>query len=334
MTKDDTDDQLLAVARDLRQIEVLDLDLAAHAIGRSAHRDMPGGPGMVMLAPDANLEAWEHRIEAAEEAHYEWCARDTHRDCRIADHVQDHDEAIEPPLQTLLFWSEQWRTEHGRELDTRPTIASEAGFLRRVLEWAWSHEPRFDDFAADVRQARYRIENLLRAGHRAHRTRVPCNQPGCTSTPRLVKVYAAEARNDHYRCPGCKHRYNEGEFERAYAAQLRSEGAERYVPKVDAVHTLRGLQRSERTIRSWFAPAERVADRCTECGVEQEPQEHAACPEEYDIDDVCGGALVAVWDDLEAVVEGWCDLATRQVWVWWPTLWRLHRSTATRRRSA
>lgn len=331
MTEQETPDPLLQVAKDLRQIEVLDFDLHRHAVTRSSHRDMPGGQAMVMLAPDANLEAWEHRIEASEVQHYDWCERDNHKLCHIADHVQDHDED-EPPLQTLLFWSEQWRVEHNRETDQPPTVASEAAFLRRVLTWAWHSEPQFEDFAEDVRQARLRIENLLRAGHRAHRTRVPCNR--CAKRPRLVKIYADDAKDDHYRCPHCKHRYDQDDFDRAYAAQLRSEGAERYVRKADAVGTLRSLGRSERTIRSWFAPAEQVADRCIECGREQEPQEYPACPED-DGEGECGGLLVPVWDrDLDTVVESWCHLGTHAVWVWWPTLWRLHLSTATRRRSA
>ncbi|MGH8879521.1 MAG: hypothetical protein ACRD0P_19590, partial [Stackebrandtia sp.] len=106
----DTDDPTLPVARDLTEITNLVADLAAEALARAGSPGMPGGDAMVMLAHDASLEAWEHRVETAETAHYTWCPRHDHRRCRVVEHVADHDPDWEPPLQTLLWWSEQLRT--------------------------------------------------------------------------------------------------------------------------------------------------------------------------------------------------------------------------------
>lgn len=236
---------VVKVARDLREIvamcEHLD-DQAEHkANARIDGTVLPGGLAMVALAGVANIEAWESRFETAERL-----GLDT-------SYSEDEDDSWEPPLQTLCFWSEQWRAEHGAEYDRRPTVASEANFIRWALDWAWDHEPRWDDFAADIRRARVRIENVLYAGNRAERTRVVCNQ--CDKTPRLIRKYGDEldGSGDWWRCPACKYRFDAEGVSKAHAYMLRSEGAERWVEQVDAIGTLKAQGRPERTIRAWLA---------------------------------------------------------------------------------
>lgn len=242
-------DELVKVARDLREIETLSDDLADQALHKATDPLMPGGDAMVMLAHVASLEAWEHRAETLERI---WAEDPFATDADRPDFSHE-DDAWEPALQTLAFWSEQWREAHGRVSDRRPTIASEAGFLRQVLHWAYDHEPRWDDFAKDIRTARLRIENVLRAGMRSERSRVPCSNTTCPTKPKLVKVYRDHIEHDHYKCPGCKHRYTHDDYQRAYARYLRSEGADRFVRITDAVGMLRAVGRPERTIRKWFA---------------------------------------------------------------------------------
>lgn len=260
------------VARNLSAIEDMTAALLTQAVHKANDREMPGGDAMVALASVASPEAWEHIFEAAE-AH--------ERDTTYAD---DQDDTWEPPLQTLLFWSEQWRAEHGYELDRRPTIASEAGFIRWALNWAWENEAKWDDFARDIHRARLRLEDVLYAGRRAERSRVVC--PDCDGV-RLIKVYGETERFDGWKCPACKKRLDADEFKRAHAKQLRSQGAERYVQWRDALATLRTQGRPERTVRQWV---------------------------------------------IDGEVDGFCDLSTRVLWVWWPDLWRLHVATPTRQR--
>lgn len=268
-------DPVTKVARNLSAIEDMTAQLLTQAVHKANDREMPGGDAMVALASVASPEAWEHIFEAAEAGE---------RDTSYAD---DQDDAWEPPLQTLLFWSEQWRAEHGYELDRRPTIASEAGFIRWALNWAWENEPHFDDFAKDIHRARLRLEDVLYDGRRAERSRVVCDR--CERAPRLVKVYGDTEHEDRWKCPACKHRFDVGEFNDAHARQLRSQGAARYVPWRDALATLRTQGRPERTVRQWV---------------------------------------------IDGEVDGFCDLRTRALWVWWPDLWRLHVATPTRRRAS
>jgi hypothetical protein len=116
---------------------------------------MPGGLATVALAPVASLEAWEHQYETLEAL-------------GRGEHVADEDDTWEPPLATLLYWSEQFRVIHNRESDRRPTITTEAGFIRGCLNWATDHEPRFTAFAQDIHRARTRLEDLVHAGRRTN----------------------------------------------------------------------------------------------------------------------------------------------------------------------
>lgn len=267
-------DAVTKVARNLSEIERLVVDLAEQAIHDANDREIPGGDALAALAPVASPEAWENVYEASE-----GLGRDV-------SHVADEDDTDEPPLQTLLYWSEAWRTEHGYLLDGRPTLASEANFIRWCLPWAWEHEERFDDMARDIAKARRGLEDTLYAGNRAERSRVVC--PACENPPRLIKVYGGEdPADDGWKCPRCKARFDAEDFRRAHAKQLRSEGAEKFVSLRDAIGTLKAQGRPERTIRKWFG---------------------------------------------ECQVEAWCDARTREVFAWWPDLWRLHLTTPTRKR--
>ena len=231
-------DAVTKVARDLTAIEELACHLEAQAIAKANDPDyLPGGKATVSLAAVANLEAWENIFEARE-------ARDLD-----TSHGSDEDDAWEPPLQTLCFWSEQWRAEHGAEYDQRATIASEANFIRYLLPWAWDNEIHWDDFARDINRARVRLEDTLYAGRRVERTRVNCIDVDCERKPRLIKVYGETARFDGWKCPACKRRYDAEDYRLAKADQLASQDANRHVPMQDA---RAAIGRSDRTFRKWL----------------------------------------------------------------------------------
>lgn len=283
-----TSDPLGKVDRDLGEIIDLHAKLLTQAVRDGAHRLMPGGHAMVALANVANMEAWENQQQATERYEQAYTS--------VED--EDPDDAWSP-FQLLEFWSEQWRREHGAEYGRRPTIATEASFLRWCLNWAWENEPAWNDFAQDVNLARLKLENILTAGNRVERTRVQCDATDCLErqTERgieqpkarnLIRLVDVRGREDVWKCPGCRGRFDEHGFKRATARQMHHERAERFVPLPDAISTLISQGRGERTVRRWLAP--NVTDH-------------------------------------ESVVQGYCEVTTRRVFVFWPDLWRRHLAT-------
>lgn len=236
------------VARDLTEIVAMCAQLDDQAEHKAQTTidgtSLPGGLAMVALGPVANIEAWSNLEDAAERTGKPYVS------------VEDEDGDWEPPLQTLVFWSEQWRTEHGAEYGNRPTVASEANFIRWALDWAWDNELRWVDFAADVRRARVRIENVLYAGNRAERTRIVCSE--CDTAPRLIRKYGNEAdgSDDWWLCPSCRARFDKDGIGRAHAKMLRSEGAAKWIEQADAIGTLKAQGRDERLIRRWLEQGE------------------------------------------------------------------------------
>lgn len=233
------------VDADLKAIEKMVESLEDEAVHKASHRLMPGGAAMVALHPGANLEAWENRNQATERYSKAYTMAD----------LEDPEKSW-PPFQLLRFWSEQWRVQRGADYLDRPTITTEANWLRYALEWAWE-DPGFEGFAKDVRSARLKLEDILTDGTRAERSRIVCDQ--CDANKRLILAYAGTAddrSDDVWKCPACKHRFNPDGVKRAHAKMLRSEGAERWVHQIDAIGVLRGQGRSERTVRQWLAEGE------------------------------------------------------------------------------
>lgn len=342
-------DPVTRVARDLTAIIDMTASLDDEAVHKAGAmidgRGLPGGLATVSAEPAAHLHEWAEFIAYAEMHHYAECHKDNHRKCVVygAEHVKDEDPEWEPPLQTLLFWTDDLRAQRGDNYGVKPTISTEANYLRHLLNHLWETELRWVDFAKDINAARVRMENVLHAGKRRTLTRVPCDRckPAAPrkEAHRLVLIHgkADDGSSDFWKCPGCKVRLDGPAYQRALAKRLRSEGAARYVSLRDAIGVLKAQGRSERTVRKWLAPpTEHVADVCTECGARWEPSQWPACPaaiETDDGEDECGGFLRAVFEgDPEAVVDGYCEVKTRRSLVWWPDLWRLHLTTQARRR--
>lgn len=165
-----------------------------------------------------------------------------------------------------------------------------------------------------------------------------CANPRCPDafTP-PAETWASDAEHDAWKCPACRHRFTPHELQQAHARMLRRPEAERWVRAQEAVATLKAQGRPIRTIRRWLGPRLELVDRCSECAAVWDHREHPACPAVVRDDEgqevECGGELVERWQgDPDAVVEGWCDLATHTTWLWWPDLWRLHLTTRRTRR--
>lgn len=253
-------DPLVRIARDLRAILVMAPLLTERGIDLSADHEMPGGDALVALAPVALPSAWERRAELVEAA---WM--DEHATfCRLSDRTRialddtrrptfDEDDDHEPPLQTLLFWSEDWRARLGMDYGQDPTLASEANFLANadVITWAQTHEPRFEHFATSIADTRARVENVVREGEQITRSRVVCDK--CDKGKRLVLVHGKGNRPDTWKCPSCKARFDPDALHRAHARQMRAEGAARWVDRTEAIGVLRAQGWQERVVRAWIA---------------------------------------------------------------------------------
>lgn len=208
---------VVKVGRHLTAILAMHEDLLTEAVHNATDPLMPGGEAMAALGYVANLEAWGNLLDASERLGRAYTSAED----------EDPDDAWSA-FQLLEFWSEAWRRERGEEYDMRPTIVSEASYLRHTIAWAWDHEVGFDDFAEDVRKARTRLENIMHDGNRSERG-VPCLSCGedLVRPTRARKVCHGHdgntcgcdrgGRADWWTCPGCERRYDIESYFRAVA---------------------------------------------------------------------------------------------------------------------
>lgn len=246
------------VARDLTAIVELSERLEDQAINDANDHLMPGGLAMVALGPVASARTYDDALDDAEQEAIAWAYVNGVDPSKVMPETYEDDH--EPPLQTLLFWSEAWRTEHQWPIPKRPTVTTEAAFIRWALDWAWEHEPHFEDFAADVRAVRSTLENMLTAGARPAFRGVPCMYDECKGK-RLIRT-TVPTRDDKGRkawrltdwhCPSCKRSWSEEDYARnIYAAVERQHFAEIADDTwATASRAARRVGRPEATIRVW-----------------------------------------------------------------------------------
>lgn len=258
---------VVKVARDLTEILRMVEMLEGQAVHKANDRLMPGGSAMVALGVVASPATWERRVELTE---HQWAEADAIarfagwaiRPSKVSPvpHVADEDDAWEPPLQTLLFWSEQWRVEHGAMYDQTPTIASETNFIRWALDWAWDNEVHWNDFARDMTAARTRLENLLSQGERAERG-VPCMYDECRGA-RLVRKLVPYRdkdgnkawRHSEWHCPRCKRKWDDDAYRRHVASAHESTKLEEIDGETWCTldYAARQVGRPESTLRAWL----------------------------------------------------------------------------------
>lgn len=249
---------VVRVARDLTAILDLYARLEAQAINCAGSPMMPGGASMVAMGNVANMEAWENRNQATER----YAEHPIRTLRRVYTSVVDEDpDSAWSVFQMIEFWSEDWRREHGMDFEPtpnrpRPTVASEANFVRWALPWAWDNELRWDDFAVDVNRARVRLEDILAEGKRFEKSQIECDRCDAKAGLTVFRGTADDGSDDRWKCPACKARLTSEDTRRAHAKMLRSEGAERWVAQADAISLLKAQGRPERTIRQWLADGE------------------------------------------------------------------------------
>jgi len=194
---------------------------------------IPGGDALVYAMPGADAHGYRAQLASRQAAGLS------------LEHVlEEYSTDPRPPLAVLTWLADDWhRTRTGKPLPIAATLPLVGAYLDRALAdmargygFALTHRL----LARTVRD----LEQVLYDGDRLEVSRVPCWECGT----RLVKVYAATAREDHWRCPACREIYDRGRFDRAKHDHLASRGAERYVTVSDAAAA---IGRSVRTVRQW-----------------------------------------------------------------------------------
>lgn len=255
-------DSITKAAHALTEISNLADWLEDQAENRASDRLMPGGRATVALAHVASPREWAENIAADELYHLSTCVKFDHTHCKYAVAAVDDDPDDEPPLQTLRYWSEAWRTEHGYESDRTPTIQTEANFLRGSLNWAWANEVHWDDFVQDLERAQAKLENLLMRGIRSERG-VPCMYDECGGKRLVRKMVPARDKSTglktwrltNWHCPRCHREWDEDRYRASVAAAAWAAQSEEIDGETwcSAKYAARKVDRTESCVRGWIA---------------------------------------------------------------------------------
>lgn len=268
-----TSDSTASVARDITEIVRLHTALAAQTIHKAGDRLMPGGLAMVAIASVSSIAKFDDQLDALERAAIA-IAVDLGLDSSTLMPETYEDANWEPPLQTLLFWSEKWRTEKAWPHSKRPELAREANFIRYALDWAHENEPQWDRFKRDIATARARLESILYAGTRAVATGVPCMYDECRGA-RIVKT-TIPTRDKHGRkvwklskwhCPRCKRSWTDEDYQALIYKGLIRAKITTFTEDPDTIwcsldHAATRIGRPIRTIKTW-RDRNQIASACT-----------------------------------------------------------------------
>jgi hypothetical protein len=155
----------------------------------AAAAPIPGADAMVMLAP-GNLhgrtdESWSDPV---------------------------------PPLLVLATWEDDWRIQFRHGGGPRATVARCADYLDRNLDRAAREHPAFEDFAADLRRLRARLERVIHDQPHGDRANVPCFDCGGD----LERKLTGDGFDDAWTCRRCKRRYTDPEYHLAVRAKIEA----------------------------------------------------------------------------------------------------------------
>lgn len=205
-TRRDVTKLRVAIARHLRDIEQLALDLHAQALNTPNDRDFPGGTALHMLAPAIPRQDWLDQYAEVEMQSYEDGRPLTGWNDPIV--YQSDEDANEHPLYVLATWSRMWREEFDQPTQLKATVSREVDYLRKILDRVCEadqygepvHMQAFD-MADDLRKLTRRMEDVTHEGTRPT-FGVPCLYCG----DNLLRVESnVGGLQDTYRCmnPEC-----------------------------------------------------------------------------------------------------------------------------------
>lgn len=234
------------IAKNLREIKRLCLDLREEVTFHAADKDLPGGAAMVLLGPSTDPEAWNYRQISAAIG-------------RTGSHgLYDFDSDPQPPLLVLATWEDAIRAELQTPSNKRANINDAADYIGSSVNWMLDTNEygdmnflAIDDLDADLAKTRAQLENVLKAGYRLTRIKARCMY--CTKSPRLAVRFMDDESKDHWRCPNkdCGHLYDVDGVRRCLHHSLHIEGEGAWVTLTDAAQS---TGRSVRTLRTWVNP--------------------------------------------------------------------------------
>lgn len=241
------------LARLLRDIPNLCLELHWEARAKHSDRLFPGGRPLDMMAPASSSSRWEETYDRVEAIRWDegvvWDRVDYAPDQMAED--EHH------PLYVLSSWVDVIREERDQPTGLKPTISRCVDYLKGSIDWClridehgdvqWLAIDQMMSELADVKRA---MENVLIEGLRAERTRVTCTREKCQGKPRLIKIYGAQVRWDEYKCPDCGGRYDSKEFEDARSENYRKQGTTQKYVSAHLAKT--AIKADRRTFWSWM----------------------------------------------------------------------------------
>lgn len=252
---------LEAARSDLNAIGSLCASLPAEAAVKGVQSE-----AMMLWGPAADPEAWQHVAMSAIRGRLcrcmsrrQLCPSLFGKTCPDAAYLDDNRDELHP-VYVLGEWEQRWREFLDHPTDALITIEGAVAYLDMQIGYmADQLEPAFDEFAANLKACRGRLEDALHDGVRDERGQVPCVD--CET--RLTKVYAEKETEDHWLCPHCRRTYTDQEYARAQHFHMEDERAERFV-KVSVA--LGMIDRPEQTLRTWIAAGKVKIERDPKTG--------------------------------------------------------------------
>jgi hypothetical protein len=180
----------IAIARDLRQIEQLVIELHWQVEASPNAKDFPGGTALHMAGPAVVLQDWE--IQYARKETLQRFDPDTGDDrwegplspkgeptSNLHDPAiyQSEADAAEQPLNVLGYWTRRIREERDQPTNLKPTVGREVDYLRKQIDWMLAPEgwwPGTPALADDLRTLVRALENTLLVGSRVDRSAAAC----------------------------------------------------------------------------------------------------------------------------------------------------------------
>lgn len=170
------------IARNLREIEHLAVDLHTQALNTPNARDFPGGTALHMLAPAVALQDWEAQYENVEETE-RWDAngRDRWEKRPKLDPATYQGDDTDQPLNVVATWTRKIREILNQPTGLASTLSRDIDYLRGQLDRICAVDERGDalwplcfTLADDLRTLVRRMEDTLRAGDRIDTDAAPC----------------------------------------------------------------------------------------------------------------------------------------------------------------
>ena len=243
----------IKAARNLREIKRLYRELGSQIIADGISRDIADSNALNFLGPAAKDSQWEAAYDAAEA----WADV---RDETFVDYAGDQ-LGENHPLGVLTYWEDLVRMERDQPTNLKATVNRAADYLRDRLDWMFGEtegEANFlgcMQFAADLKQCRAALENVLKDGYRAQRIRAECKS--CEDAPRLClrQGEAKDGSQDHWYCPNCYHLYDAHGVARCWRQMfVKRDAAPEWVP-LRAAASATG--RPVSTVKTWVLSPDR-----------------------------------------------------------------------------